>query len=661
MASLGHGKGGRAEGRKAMASASRENQAIPDVKVSKGMDHRACEQYPHSDLNRESSQPQLDSGTRDLRPAMCTFAVVWPTRCAGQGKTCTRGRLVFISLDIVPPARLCVMPTRAADGCTPLLWRLAMDGVSLPFTRRFICWRSAAARLDWDMTKRAPGEQSAHLGPTFRSVSAPSSRTKVGVYVSIPLIPPSCFPPSFSHHAFFSSFPPSPSFALALPSSRPAFVASQCRDVRIYVRVGMGQALGFVPHYPLPDIALLLSQERQLRVGLAREAQAPCGMQIRAHPNPNVVRNTDPSIACRLSRDLVFSTCRFRQPAPSMCRCTHGTAHAGAGYPASRQRLLPSAASSASVSASRPMRAVLRHLPHTALLFDQQQQCQLLPDFAWAESPYSLPSVQTVSGGGGGGTVSIRPHPLCLHPRGSTACSSLPRAPAPAPALAVANRLIFVAASTHLVMRFARTAPGPRRSPMPLQRHHALGPSQVQLHLYARSLAVLHVGPSVLASIALSSLGLSFRRPRPPLRPRLGYERYLPASAAAPPRSALVLIVTTHPSTYVLIFGHEYRSLPNDRHHPHCGVRVVLCPSSSFRIPLYCWRHRLSAWHLVPRRIQIDPTDSPNAARATCPQMPPRPAKASTTPSAPPFPVSALAAHTIAILPEILTPTYIYH
>ncbi|KAF8147355.1 hypothetical protein K438DRAFT_486182 [Mycena galopus ATCC 62051] len=186
---------------------------------------------------------------------MCTFAVVRPTRCAGQGKTCTRGRLVFISLDIVPSARCCVMPTRAADGCTPLLWRLAMDGVSLPSTRHFIRRRSAAARVrsrDGDSRgEPAPRPARRRLSstgtrPSVRQVgrvrildppSAASPLRAVGPrWVStspFPWIPPPYFPPSFSHHAFFSSFHPSPFFALLLSHRRWLLIVSQMMTSRL--------------------------------------------------------------------------------------------------------------------------------------------------------------------------------------------------------------------------------------------------------------------------------------------------------------------------------------------------------------------------------------------------------------------------------------------
>jgi hypothetical protein len=217
-----------------------------------------------------------------------------------------------------PACYIAAVLTRAADGCTPLLRRLAMDGVSLPFTsrvpyltltsrppraaeltlvalvalvalvihglslslrRRFsatgsgchfirICvwpvpesvqgrglacaaYRTAPLELDRDTIKCASDEQYtswrrwrryghqhttlssvAIAEPAFCSVSARSSRTKVHVYVSIPLIPRTPFPLIFLAPCFFFAIPSaisfSPSFALAVVSYSFCIIAAGC-------------------------------------------------------------------------------------------------------------------------------------------------------------------------------------------------------------------------------------------------------------------------------------------------------------------------------------------------------------------------------------------------------------------------------------------------
>jgi hypothetical protein len=136
----------------------------------------------------------------------------------------------------------------------------------------------------------------------------------------------------------------------------------------------------------------------------------------------HIALDTDPSIARRLSCGLVLPACHFHQPAPSMCRYTHGTLRAGAGYPASGKLLLPSAASFA--SASRP------------------GQCR--PSWSWSSSPHrallrpaavpaayqlrTKPNTRTPCPACRpyrAGTVFFRLRPLRLHSRGSTARSSL--------------------------------------------------------------------------------------------------------------------------------------------------------------------------------------------------------------------------------------------
>ncbi|KAJ7324014.1 hypothetical protein DFH08DRAFT_969018 [Mycena albidolilacea] len=171
----------------------------------------------------------------------------------------------------------------------------------------------------------------------------------------------------------------------------------------------------------------------------------------------------------------------------------------------------------------------------------------------------------------------------------------------------------------HLVMPFARNDPGPRPSPTPLKHHHPLGPPRARLHPHAdaspsctsayqysrlRAGGLVLLGIRVCVPVVSSSLdlcsvpcfdaspsctstyqhsllhagsivllgSLSLPCPRTPPHPCLVYKRNPAASAAAHPRSAPILFVTTLPSTYISVFDPEYRShrsLSNARHHLH--------------------------------------------------------------------------------------------
>ncbi|KAF8146111.1 hypothetical protein K438DRAFT_1991074 [Mycena galopus ATCC 62051] len=328
-----------------------------------------------------------------------------------------------------------------------------------------------------------------------------------------------------------------------------------------------GQALGSVPHHPLPDTALLLNQERQLRVGLAREARAPCGMRIRAQPNPNVVRDTDPSIARRLARGLGFLLAVSVSPHP---RCI--------AVPTAR----PTPAQVIRLHDNTYCRLQLRL--HLCPPLDQRAPSCVISPTPRSSSTSSSASCLPTSHGRN--TVRLA---QCADRIGRARFSSglvhsvsTHAAPPPAPPSLVHPHLhlqsqtafSFVAASTPPSHAFRSYRPRSTTLAHAAAASLPTGPfssAALPVRSMPRRPTRRRISTRVYAPMASSSSGLSFRRPRPPLRPRLGYERHLAASVAAHSRSAVVLIVTTFPSAYVSIFGHEYRSRPSlpNGHHPH--------------------------------------------------------------------------------------------
>ncbi|KAF8215491.1 hypothetical protein K438DRAFT_777008 [Mycena galopus ATCC 62051] len=251
-----------------------------------------------------------------------------------------------------------------------------------------------------------------------------------------------------------------------------------------------GQALGFVPHHPLPDTALLLGQERQLRVGLAREAQAPTVCEFEHTLNLTLCATPIlPSLAACpavLVFYLPFPSARTLDVSlyprhGSRRRRLSGfvtTLIAVCSFVCICVRVWTSACRPAS---SPPPRAPLRS---TAVPAAYRLRMGRIP-IRLAQCADRVGRAGFSSGLAHSVSTHTAPPPAppsLVHPHPQTASSSWP------PAL-------------HLIMPFARTAPGPRRSPMPLQHHYPLGPSRVQLHRYASCLAVPHVGALVLASM----------------------------------------------------------------------------------------------------------------------------------------------------------------